>query len=416
MCIAIIKNAGASLPSKETLQRCWTANPDGAGFCYPIAGNKIQIYKGFNAFEEFWAAISTQDYTETSMLIHFRIGTHGGKTNPHMTHPFPVTDNIEDLNALSIKTKRAIIHNGIISSFTYNKEISDTAAFASDAMTILSMNDPKQKRIIEALAGTSKVAEMLGDGTVLHTSSGWIAHEGCLYSNETFRERKTTYTSIYSGDCTFGKKWKKKGERASRSLPKLPFNISKGETEIPLGKTSRRSTLTGKQVEMSLKQELEMHFMLKSPWSPNQGEFWCDFLLEDSIDSFIEGGKDLDISKYDLKLLHEMASKTLLKEGYRVGYQAASEDAIRMRMPFYDHGRKTPYSEYETVMAWAFIACGATYSTINDFIEDGSYGSADEALYFDVKDGKIVISNPAVLALMSDPAANTLVAEVTSDA
>ena len=54
MCIAILKQGDVEL-YESTLQNCWNANDDGAGFMYAEKG-KLHIQKGFFTFEEFMEA------------------------------------------------------------------------------------------------------------------------------------------------------------------------------------------------------------------------------------------------------------------------------------------------------------------------------------------------------------------------
>ena len=52
MCIAIMKSENKKI-SKSTLQRCYDANPDGAGFMF--ADNKeLTVKKGYFTFKEFY--------------------------------------------------------------------------------------------------------------------------------------------------------------------------------------------------------------------------------------------------------------------------------------------------------------------------------------------------------------------------
>ena len=46
MCIIVAKEIGIEMPSMETLERCFQANPDGAGFMW-ADGKMVHIRKGF---------------------------------------------------------------------------------------------------------------------------------------------------------------------------------------------------------------------------------------------------------------------------------------------------------------------------------------------------------------------------------
>ena len=83
MCIAIYKPSDKEL-TKETLETCFNANPDGAGFAYIntdyVGHKKIKIKKTLD-FEDFYQkyerALSLAP--ESPFLIHFRIKTHGDR-------------------------------------------------------------------------------------------------------------------------------------------------------------------------------------------------------------------------------------------------------------------------------------------------------------------------------------------------
>ena len=52
MCIAIMKSANKKI-NKTTLRRCYTANPDGAGFMF-AEDNELHVKKGYFTFDEFY--------------------------------------------------------------------------------------------------------------------------------------------------------------------------------------------------------------------------------------------------------------------------------------------------------------------------------------------------------------------------
>lgn len=138
MCIAIFKPANIGLPSKETLQKCFQSNPDGAGFAFPIQkpdlSKKLKVLKGFETFEKFYTKFeelnATYDFKTLPLLIHFRIGTHGSKNSPEHTHPFVVSESYEDMCQLEAECDCAVIHNGIL-RFTGGTESNYSTTFFS---------------------------------------------------------------------------------------------------------------------------------------------------------------------------------------------------------------------------------------------------------------------------------------------
>ena len=186
MCIAIYKPAD-SIISKETLQRCFNANPDGAGFMYST-GSKIKIRKGFFTFDEFYKAYKPHEHK--SCAIHFRIKTHGAVEIANC-HPFYVTSEV------------GFIHNGIISKHGGNTNKSDTRDFNEKVLrpmvktfgtTII--HSPQIKPLVESYIGYSKLVFLDKDGnaTIYNESMGNYS-EGVWFSNHSWEEPKPyTYT------------------------------------------------------------------------------------------------------------------------------------------------------------------------------------------------------------------------------
>lgn len=149
----------------------------------------VRIHKGFMTFRDFMTALRAQHITRyDSVVYHFRIATQAGKT-PQMTHPFPLTDNLSECEALDLICPAGVAHNGIISLTSDRTETrySDTALFITKYMSDLIRNngdlhDPHVQNIIETLGGWSKFAIMTGSGEVV-TIGNFINHDGLLLSN-----------------------------------------------------------------------------------------------------------------------------------------------------------------------------------------------------------------------------------------
>lgn len=203
MCILIIKNKKLAIPSRETLATCFENNPDGAGFCYNKNGN-IVIKKGFMDFDSFYKE-AQKIPNESSALLHFRIGTSGGKT-PAMTHPYPLTNNFDEMKKTSqiLKgsggRKFAVAHNGIFNGLGYRQDINDTCLFIANILTPLNdsvddIQDSTLEPVINRLVDNSRLAILDNYGNVTKYGSGWIEDSGIWYSNGTYKkyEVKTTY-------------------------------------------------------------------------------------------------------------------------------------------------------------------------------------------------------------------------------
>ena len=124
MCIAILKPVGKSL-SRELLYNCYTSNPDGCGFAY-ATGDDVIIHK-FMKFEDFYNEYQKYDGKYT-MLIHFRIATHGAV-------------ELENCHPFVLNSRMALIHNGIIAGYGDKKTKSDTRDFIDKVLFVVDRKD-----------------------------------------------------------------------------------------------------------------------------------------------------------------------------------------------------------------------------------------------------------------------------------
>ena len=80
MCIAILKEHGAKLPSNRVMKRCWRNNNDGAGYAYLTVDNQWKVKKGFKKWADFRDSFTAEKFKdEHTVVIHFRVGTSGKK-------------------------------------------------------------------------------------------------------------------------------------------------------------------------------------------------------------------------------------------------------------------------------------------------------------------------------------------------
>jgi glutamine amidotransferase len=177
MCIAIYKPEGSIVPYK-TLQRCYDANPDGAGFMY-VENKKLHMQKGFFEFKDFWKAY--HEHQGKQAVIHFRIKTHG-PINTDNCHPFLVNKGL------------GFVHNGIISGFGKD-ELSDTRHFNEEIIKPLatkwgnlSIFQPAIKSLIESRIGYSKLIflDRFGNYDIFNEDKGsW--DDKIWYSNTSYK-------------------------------------------------------------------------------------------------------------------------------------------------------------------------------------------------------------------------------------
>lgn len=136
MCVICASPKGTRQPSLSEIKRMFYRNPHGAGYMYARDG-KVVIHKGFMNLGDFLNAIREEHFTAAdSVVYHFRISTQAG-VNPEMTHPFPLSNQREDMKALDVICGCGIAHNGIIRLTTdpTEKEYSDTAIFITDYLS-----------------------------------------------------------------------------------------------------------------------------------------------------------------------------------------------------------------------------------------------------------------------------------------
>lgn len=209
MCIISYKAAEAQFPSKKTLQRCFTNNPDGAGFMYTASGI-VHIKKGFTTFQSFWKTlrkVREEEGDNIPYVMHFRISTQAG-TRPDCTHPFPLSKHMKDLRLLDTTAKIGVAHNGIISltsESSYKKTLtySDTMKFITDYLSLIIKTkrwykDDDKIELIQRLVGSSRLAILDGEGHCELLGSGWVQDNGIWYSNTTYKQAKVKTYSTYS--------------------------------------------------------------------------------------------------------------------------------------------------------------------------------------------------------------------------
>lgn len=222
MCIVIIKEAGKDLPSKETLEKCFDSNSDGAGIMFN-RNNRVHIHKGFMKFDEFWKHHEAQGLNKDQAIIyHFRIATAGG-VNQGNCHPFPISANPVELKTLSVNCKLGMAHNGIL-SVAEEKGLSDTMVFIRDTLSKCK-SDLMQKRrsvinLIEMATSGSKLVFLYPNGSFIKTGRGWV-EDDLLYSNTTYKAPKYIKFAGYPFDNrSWGKQW---GQYKNPSLDHTGF-------------------------------------------------------------------------------------------------------------------------------------------------------------------------------------------------
>lgn len=178
MCVIVYKPRGISLDA-DTLQDCYTSNPDGLGYMYQPNGNgRVRICKGM----EFGHLVDEVTALEGDVVLHFRLATHG-EVNEANCHPFAITHDHDLLGTEECEVRAAIAHNGIMHKWAMQgSEWSDTARFVSNYLAHV----PRRKRHKaikkEAKRSNGRFAVMSERGVNLY--GNWIEKDKVWYSND----------------------------------------------------------------------------------------------------------------------------------------------------------------------------------------------------------------------------------------
>lgn len=186
MCIIAIKPADKEMFSEELIRRMFRKNPDGAGMMYPRDDGKVYIKKGFMNVESLLKYIDHYDWSDTPVILHFRIGT-AGPNNEMNCHPYPVGHK----NFTRGSCDLGMAHNGVM--YKYNpprgSSINDTQVFVNTILNGLPkgfQNNDVILKLLEEDIGSSRIAFMDGSGNI-RTIGHWYEDDGYLYSNEGYK-------------------------------------------------------------------------------------------------------------------------------------------------------------------------------------------------------------------------------------
>lgn len=147
MCVIIAKQRKDRMPTAKELVSCFNTNPDGAGFMYLEKG-QVVIDKGYMTWKTFARRYNEllkqhNNFKNEPLVIHFRIGTSGGNVAMN-THPYPISNKIDDLHKLHFKTDVGVAHNGVISDYApEGDDYNDTAEYIMSWMSNVTKFDKK---------------------------------------------------------------------------------------------------------------------------------------------------------------------------------------------------------------------------------------------------------------------------------
>lgn len=213
MCIIAYKPLNVAFPEEYILKTCFDNNDDGAGFMYVHEG-AVHIKKGYETFEAFMNALNkaralTGD--KVPYVMHFRIATQGYEKT--MTHPFPLSSNMNNLKHLRTKCSIGVAHNGILDITSDGaKTYSDTMKFITDYLSNIIQSydwykNKRTKKLIEYLIEGSRLAILDAHSHCELMGKGWECDNGIYYSNHSWAYKKYTYTGTAGFSGSWNRAW-----------------------------------------------------------------------------------------------------------------------------------------------------------------------------------------------------------------
>lgn len=180
MCVIIMKPAGVALPDYETFDACFDTNPDGFGMCWSD-GNTVTLDKGYMGKQSAWLAMNKVQ-PEHAAIFHFRIST-GGLVDSGACHPYPVTNNANQLRQLYMKNlPYAVAHNGVIGKG--GSVLNDTQLWIQHELVRCMGTTHITEMFLDASAKDhhSRFVILYGDGSY-HLAGDWTKHGELYFSN-----------------------------------------------------------------------------------------------------------------------------------------------------------------------------------------------------------------------------------------
>lgn len=193
------------MPDAKTLNIMWQANSDGAGLAYWRPNDaEVSINKGFMKLKALKTILNELNFGKADLVVlHFRWATHG-LVDGGNCHPFPLSNKIEALRAISGQFPMAIAHNGVFGNMACHETLSDTQKFIAKIMCnpaiIGNIDNPAIKELIAGYCGTSsKLAILKPERLLLIGQFEKDDKTGLVYSNDGYKPFQNVWE---------GKNWK----------------------------------------------------------------------------------------------------------------------------------------------------------------------------------------------------------------
>lgn len=201
MCVILLSEKGKTAPTEEQIRKAFNKNPDGAGFAYCDKSdhNKVKWEKGFMCVEDLLARLRPLDqWTDTTLAIHFRIGT-AGKNDEHTCHPFPISTVFGDLRKTSGEGA-VLFHNGVLSTGGFADPLSsDTQDFVIAMAPMFKKYNKSivRDKFIEEFVVGSRVLVMYDDNRIKMYGKWEKSDDGNLLVSNKLWEYSSYYTYGY---------------------------------------------------------------------------------------------------------------------------------------------------------------------------------------------------------------------------
>lgn len=201
MCVILFSPKGVEAPTEEQIEKAFAKNPDGAGFAYcdKHDHNKVKFEKGFMTVEALIKRLKPlEQWTDTNLAIHFRIGT-AGKNDEKTCHPFRISTKFKDLQQLSGEGA-VLFHNGVLAQGGLADPLSsDTQDFVIAYAPLFEKYNKSKTRdaFIENAVTGSRVLVMYDDNKVKMYGKWEKSDEGNLLVSNKYWEHVYSYAYSY---------------------------------------------------------------------------------------------------------------------------------------------------------------------------------------------------------------------------
>lgn len=208
MCVILLSEKGKSAPTEEQIRQAFRRNPDGAGFAYCDKSdhNKVKWEKGFMTVDALLNRLEPlEQWTDTTLAIHFRIGT-AGKNDAHTCHPFPISTVFGDLRKTSGEGA-VLFHNGVLNTGGFADPLSsDTQDFVIAMAPLFKKYNKSTVRdkFIEEFVAGNRVLVMYDDNRIKLYGKWEKSDEGDLLVSNKLWEYGSYYSYGYSTGYGYG--------------------------------------------------------------------------------------------------------------------------------------------------------------------------------------------------------------------